>query len=166
MNSKLETNTGKITWNTSKLSNDRKKTQKFPYNLSNSFRIQNYTTYPDGDIEHLRKQFHIQIKKMVFEQDFSHLLEIYEEFNRQSLETNQRNFVPSSRSLLFLLNALRMKKIKDLDIIKDLVWNLIPTDRELVVLKQRLLRLIGILESERNQVSDLNQWISDLVEDL
>ena len=91
--------------------------------------------------------------------------EIYENFYRQSLETNQRNFVPSSRSLLFLLNTLRLKKTRDLDIIEDLVWNLIPTDRELVVLKQRLLRLIGILKSERNQADDLNQWISDLVED-
>ncbi len=162
MVSKFETNTER-TRNALKMNNT--KTQNPSNNPLASFKIQNYTAYPDGDIEQLRKQFHVQIKRMVFEQDFSRLPEIYENFYRQSLETNQRNFVPSSTSLLFLLNTLRLKKIRDLDIIEDLVWNLIPTDRELVVLKQRLLRLIGILKSERNQADDLNQWISDLVED-
>ena len=137
---------------------------KFFYSPNNN--IQNYSVFPDDDIESLRNHFHIQIKEMISKQDFSNLPEIYEKLNQISLKSNLRNFVPSPKSLLFLLNVLRLKKINDLDIMENFVWNLSPTDTDLVSLKFRLLKIIGMLKSEQSQKMELNRWMSDLVGDL
>ena len=77
---------------------------KFFYSPNNN--IQNYSVFPDDDIESLRNHFHIQIKEMISKQDFSNLPEIYEKLNQISLKSNLRNFVPSPKSLLFLLSLV------------------------------------------------------------
>ncbi len=126
---------------------------------------ENTTSFPDFDISFLKKKFHEIVMQLVDRGELQNLLVLYTRFNHISLEYNKMNFLPSQRTLLFVLNSLRFRKIRNWQTVVNLVYNLGAVNKETVKLRSRILSVIGELEKEKAKDEELNRWLIDLDED-
>ncbi len=126
---------------------------------------ENTTSFPDFDISVLQEKFHEVVMQLVEEGRLQNIMALYEHFNQISLKNNRMNFVPSPKTLLFILNSLRFGKIQNWQIVRDLTYNLSAIDEETVRLRSRILSIISVLAREKEKDEELNMWLIDLVED-